>query len=88
MYELKIFKPFVSLIAFAVLFSGFGNIQAQEENGIIKEDIEVTDKITNADITESKTGEISKVITSINDEEISLDTTLTNNFDTVEIKLN
>lgn len=85
--KFKIFKPFVCLIAFAVLFSGFGNIQAQEDNALIKENTEVTDSLSHADITESKTGEISTVNTSIDEEEVSLDTTLSNNFETGEIGL-
>lgn len=86
--KFKIFKPFVSLIVFAVLFSGFGNIQAQEENSVIKENTEVADTFSNADITESESGEISKINTFINDDEILLDTTLTNNFETGDINLN
>ena len=83
-----IFKTFVSVIAFAVLFSGFGNMQAEADNSMIKKNTEVTDTLSDADVIESKSGEVSQINTSINDEEISLDTTLTNNFNTGEIKLN
>lgn len=67
---------------------GFGIIQAKEGNDLIKENMEVTDSLSHADITESKTGEISKVYTSIDEEEVSLDTTLTNNFEAGKIDLN
>lgn len=84
--RIKIFKPFVCLIAITVLFSGFGEIQAEES--FITEDTEVVDSLSNADIIETKSGEVSKVSTLINDEEISLNTTLTNNFETGDINLN
>ncbi|MCD8861066.1 SAR2788 family putative toxin [Mammaliicoccus sciuri] len=86
--KFKVFRPFVCLIVFAVLFSGFGNIQAEEEKSVIKENPEVSGSFSHADVTESKVGEISKVNTSFDDEEASLDTTLTNNFETGEINLN
>ncbi|HHS2928598.1 TPA: SAR2788 family putative toxin [Staphylococcus argenteus] len=86
--KFKIFKSFICLVTFAVLLSGFGNIQAQEENVLIKENSQVADSISHADVTESKTGEISTVNTSVKDEEVSLNTTLTNNFETGEINLN
>lgn len=82
-----IFKLFIGFIAFAVLLSEFGNINAQQSDDIIKDDNEVTDTLYNANITESKSGEISKVSTFINDEELTLDTTLTNNFQTGNINL-
>lgn len=54
--KFKIFKSFIYLVTFAVLLSGFGNIQAQEKNVLIKENSQVADTISHADVTESKTG--------------------------------
>ncbi len=86
--NMKIFsKVFICTIIMSLILSGIGSSNTNASNKIIKEDIDVNKSVKNTKISENKTGEVSRLSASINNDEINLDTVLTNDFNTGDINL-
>lgn len=86
-YENIFYKNFNLQYNFSLVLTSIGNVTSNASDNIIKEDKKVTEKVSNAKVSENKYGEVSRVKTLINKPELSLDTTLINNFETGDINL-